>query len=154
MRTYAYIGCGGFLGAVLRHLIGQLAAQRGGHVFPVHTLLINISGAFLLAFLLTAILETRKIEENVRLGVTTGFLGAYTTFSTLCKESVTLLSVGHYLPALSYMAASAVFGLAAAYLGAALAKKAGAWQAGKRGSPDNDLLAEVHETHEEENGEI
>lgn len=136
MRKYVYIGCGGFAGAILRYLIGQLSMAGGDLRFPVHTLLINVSGAFLLAFLLTAALAAWAPDADVRDGVTTGFLGAFTTFSTLCKEAAALLNAGAYIPAVSYLAASVALGLGAAYAGAALARKAAARPAGKWSKPE------------------
>jgi fluoride exporter len=63
------------------------------------------------------------MDESVRLGITTGFLGSYTTFSTLCKESVALLTKGDYFSALSYITMSTVLGLTGVYLGIIVARE-------------------------------
>ena len=119
MRKYIYISIGGALGAVLR-----LAIMRNPYNgnFPLNTLAINIVGTFILALFLTTAYETMEIDVYLRLGVSTGFLGAFTTFSTLCKETASLMVSGEYILAISYIIVSAMLGLAAAYFGVALAR--------------------------------
>lgn len=77
----------------------------------------------MLALILTIAFEVWEIREEIRLGVSTGFLGAYTTFSTLCKDTVTLISSGFYFSALNYTTVSTVLGLCAAYFGVILARE-------------------------------
>jgi fluoride exporter len=122
LKKYVFIGAGGFLGAISRYLIKNIYIFNAGN-FPINTLIINVTGSFVLAFFLTIALSYIKIGESVRLGVSTGFLGAYTTFSTLCKESTELLLSAHYYTAISYIFMSVIFGLAAAILGTILAKR-------------------------------
>jgi CrcB protein len=119
MKKYIFIGLGGFLGAILRFLIKGLQTNTA---IPLNTLLINISGAFLLAFLLTVTPNFRKISDHLRLGITAGFLGAFTTFSTLCKEASGLITCGDTRSAITYIVLSMILGLSAAYLGYMLAK--------------------------------
>lgn len=123
MRKYIYIGLGGALGASLRYLIKEISINKYQQTIPIDTLLINIVGCFLLAFILTVALDVLRRRPNLKLGITIGFLGAFTTFSTICKEIVDLASNGHYLIAVFYFTASTVFGLMAAYLGFISAKK-------------------------------
>lgn len=122
MKKYIFIGIGGSLGAVLRFVIKaiQIGAYKN---MPVNTLLINIVGSFMLAFILTSVIEAYELDANIHFGITTGFLGAFTTFSTLCKETVELMRHGFYDIALFYPAISAVLGFAAAYHGVYLARK-------------------------------
>lgn len=123
MKKYIYIGMGGVLGAILRYII------KGGHIchynenVPLNTLIINVTGCFILALVLTVAFEVWEFDPNLRLGIATGFLGAYTTFSTLCKETVTLLHQGDYFSAISYITVSTMLGLAAAYFGIVLARE-------------------------------
>ncbi|MBP1743057.1 MAG: chromosome condensation protein CrcB [Firmicutes bacterium] len=124
MRKYSYIMIGGALGAMLRLAIKNMSIGQHSGVFPLNTLLINISGSFILALFLTMALEVFEFDADVRLGISTGFLGAYTTFSTLCSESVKLLDGGQYIAAAAYLAASAFLGLGAAYLGVVAARGA------------------------------
>jgi len=117
MRKYIYIGCGSFMGAVLRYLIKNIQIQNNYESIPFNTLFINVLGAFLMAFLLMIVFE----DATLRLGITTGILGAFTTFSTLCKEICSLMKDGDYYSAVLYMTASILLGLGAAYVGMLLA---------------------------------
>jgi fluoride exporter len=123
MRKYVYIMIGGALGAMLRLAIKSISFGQYQGRFPLNTLLINITGTFILALFLTMSLELLEIGADIRLGISTGFLGAYTTFSTLCKEAATLILSREYITAASYLTASTILGLAAAYLGVVLARK-------------------------------
>jgi len=125
MKKYVWIGCGGFLGAVLRYLIKGIQIYGYHEAVPLNTLFINVSGTFALALIMTLALEIFELDADIRLGVTTGFLGAYTTFSTLCKEVVGLMRNGAYFSAISYLTVSAVLGLGAAYFGTVLAREIG-----------------------------
>lgn len=121
MKKYMYIGCGGLLGAILRYAI-ETTRLFGYHgVFPLNTWVINLAGSFLLAVILTLAMGAFKMDDSVRLGCTAGFLGAFTTFSTLCKEGVLTTRAGHGDTAALYLGSSILLGLAAAWLGAALA---------------------------------
>ena len=85
MKKYSYIAVGGMLGAMSRFGIENIQLWDF-QSFPVQTLLVNITGSFFLLLLLTTAFEVLAFDPNIRLGIATGFLGAYTTFSTLCKE--------------------------------------------------------------------
>lgn len=150
MRKYIYIGCGGFTGAILRYLIEQIRLQNYHENIPLNTLFINVSGAFLLAFILTIAFEVWEMDSDIRLGITTGFLGAYTTFSTLCKETVMLLRGGEYLSAISYITASAMLGLGASYLGVVLARKTGSLKRKKQENRNTEILSETKEWTKDE----
>ena len=123
MKKYIYIGVGGMLGAMSRFGINHIHLwnPQGGMPFP--TLMINLSGSFLLLLFLTIAFDILRVGVAGRLAIATGFLGAYTTFSTLCKETVQLLFSGEYITAVIYILASAVLGLLAAYLGMLTGRK-------------------------------
>ncbi|MDP4092522.1 MAG: fluoride efflux transporter CrcB [Bacillota bacterium] len=123
MKKYFYISIGGALGAICRFLLEGVHIYSYTGNIPLNTLIINVSGSFILALILTLALEIWNFDANIRLGISTGFLGAYTTFSTLCKETVKLLSNGDDFSAVSYITISAVLGLAAAYLGVVLSRE-------------------------------
>jgi CrcB protein len=91
MRKYVFISIGSFLGAIFRYLIKLIPISGYHEHVPLNTLMINITGAFILALIMTVYLEVWHFDADVRLGITTGFLGAFTTFSALCKETVGLL---------------------------------------------------------------
>ena len=77
----------------------------------------------MLALFLTIAFEVMAVDPDIRLGVSTGFLGAFTTFSTLCKETVTLMVSGEYFSAILYITVSTILGFAAAYFGTVMARE-------------------------------
>jgi fluoride exporter len=111
--TYLLIGIGGFLGANARYLVAVWVAERLGSAFPYATLIINVSGSFILGFLGGAIAEGILVHSNWRLFFAIGFLGAYTTFSTFSFENFMLIQERLYLQALVNMLASVCLGLMA-----------------------------------------
>lgn len=123
MQKYIYIMICGALGALLRLLVKNTHISDYFGNILLNTLLINITGCFLLALFLVVSLEIIDIDANLRIGVSTGFLGAFTTFSSLCKENVLLMLNGQYFSAISYIIISIVLGLAASFLGVVLARK-------------------------------
>lgn len=122
MRKYILIGIGGFVGAILRFLLKN-TLWIASSPLPAATLLINISGSFVLGLFLTLAYEIWELEADLRLAAATGFLGAFTTFSTLCKETIGLFDMKQGLSFIVYPIVSVVFGLLAVYLGIALAKE-------------------------------
>lgn len=116
MRRYAYIAIGGVLGAMARFFIKNIHLINYKGSFPLNTFTINITGSFILAFLLTTS-GLAKFDEDIKLGIGTGFLGAYTTFSSMCKEAVTLMRNGSFNVAILYLLLSVVIGFLAAYFG-------------------------------------
>lgn len=123
MKKYIFIGAGGFLGAILRFWIKSIPLQNYKELIPINTLFINVTGSFILALITTIALEVLKMNDDIRLGICTGFLGAYTTFSTLCKEASVLINKGYYFSSLSYITNSVVLGLAGAYFGVVVARE-------------------------------
>lgn len=117
LTTIAAVSAGGFFGANARYLVGLWAADRWGAAFPWGTLLINVSGSFVLGFYLTLVTERFIGRSATRLFVATGFLGAYTTFSAFSYEAVQLVAAGAVLPALAYVLGSLLLGIAAAVVG-------------------------------------
>jgi fluoride exporter len=125
VRKYVFIGIGSFIGAVLRYFVRNIQTFDFQGKIPLSTLIINFVGAFVLALILTVAFEIWEFNPDVRLGLTTGLIGAFTTFSTVCKEAVGLINNGEYFFAISYIVLSAVLGLGAAYLGTVAAREIG-----------------------------
>ena len=121
MRKYIFIALGGILGAVLRYIIRNIHMYKG--VFPLNTLIINIIGSFILALILTLAFEVMDFDSDISLGIATGFLGAFTTFSTMIKETVVLINSGYYYSAISYLVISTILGLVSAYFGIIIARE-------------------------------
>lgn len=114
------IAAGGALGSVARYLLGALVAPRAAG-FPWATLAINVSGSLLLGALAVALAGPGP-SPAARAGLTVGFCGGFTTFSTFSLETLALLEQGSYARAGAYAAASLVLSVAAAMAGAALAR--------------------------------
>jgi CrcB protein len=119
--AWIYVGVGAFLGANARYYLGGWAADRFGVTFPHGTLLINVSGSFLLG-LLMAYFEPRTVAPNWRLFFTVGMLGGYTTFSSYAYEAMTLLENRSVLLALLYFVGSPLAALIACFLGLVLGR--------------------------------
>jgi CrcB protein len=127
MRTYLLISLGGVAGANARYLLSGWAARRWGTGFPYGTLIINVSGSFLLAFVLTFAAARVHNSADLQLLIGTGFCGAYTTFSTFAYETMALTRQRDHLPAALNALGSAAAGVAAAVMGILLAAAAAAW---------------------------
>ncbi|MEX0991714.1 MAG: fluoride efflux transporter CrcB [Actinomycetota bacterium] len=117
MRTLVAIAVAGAAGTLARYGLDRLVDTRTGGGFPWGTLLVNITGAFALGFLFTLMAERLDVAAWLRTAVTTGFLGAYTTFSTLSFETVRLAESGAVVPAVTNAAGSIVLGVLAAAVG-------------------------------------
>ncbi len=113
---------GAVLGANLRYWVTVFFAQRMGLVFPYGTLFINVTGSFVLGFAYTLLANRLVADEGYRLLIGTGFLGAYTTFSTFSYDTIVLIERGDLLLAAANSGASLVGSIVAAYLGIVLAR--------------------------------
>ncbi|GAC1491520.1 MAG: hypothetical protein NVS1B1_09160 [Candidatus Limnocylindrales bacterium] len=122
--TLVLVGLGGFLGAVARYLVDGWIAERAGTTFPFGTLLVNLSGAFLLGLLYALTVERGLLPEAIRPPVFIGFIGAYTTFSTLALESWRLIESGSYGLGIANLVGSIVLGIVAVVAGLALGRAA------------------------------
>lgn len=109
----------GGAGALARYLLGHLIVQRTKTLFPWGTLFINVSGAFLIGLLL-GLNGRNVINMQTQTILATGFLGGYTTFSTMNWESIQLITSGNARQSVLYLAGSFVPGLLAVALGLGL----------------------------------
>src|SRR4051794_15876336 len=116
------VGIGGFAGAVARRVVDLAVTDRAGGVFPFGTLLINVSGSFLLGLLFAWAIERDVLPVGIRGPLMIGFLGAYTTFSTWMLESWRLVEDGAWALAAVNLAGSVVLGLVAVVAGLALGR--------------------------------
>ncbi|GER91984.1 putative fluoride ion transporter CrcB 2 [Dictyobacter vulcani] len=108
---------GGFLGTMARYLLSQALQGAWGKGWPYDILLINLTGAFALAFLTMLADAALFIGPRRRLVLNVGFLGAYTTFSSLALGDMTLLTGQKLLLALLYLVCSLGGGMIAVLLG-------------------------------------
>jgi CrcB protein len=116
------VGIGGFAGAIARRVVDLWVSDRATSAFPLGTLVINVSGAFLVGLLFAWALERDVLPREVRGPVMIGFLGAYTTFSTWMLESWRLVEDGAWVLAAVNLAGSAALGLVAVVAGLAVGR--------------------------------
>ena len=116
------IGLGGFAGAITRYLVDGAVIERTGAGFPWGTLVINVSGSFVLGLLFALTAERAILPADIRGPVMIGFLGAYTTFSTWMLESWRLVEGGAYLAAFANLGGSVLIGLVAVLAGLTLGR--------------------------------
>ena len=100
-QTILAIGCGGFLGAILRAYVNNIALNKLPSDFPYATLGVNLIGSFLMGLLIAYFMYTNFFSLHVKSFLTTGFLGALTTYSAFAIESLFLLQAGSIFLALT-----------------------------------------------------
>jgi CrcB protein len=116
------VGIGGFAGAVTRRALDLWVSDRSATGFPLGTLVINLSGSFLLGLLFAWAIERDVLPREVRGPLMIGFLGAYTTFSTWMLESWRLVEDGAWQLAALNLVGSVVLGLIAVLGGLAVGR--------------------------------
>jgi CrcB protein len=112
-----WVGLGGFLGANTRYLLGGFISQRWGTDFPYGTLVINVTGSFILGFFMAYAQDRPWVDPGARLMFAVGFLGAYTTFSTFEYETMRLLQQREVLLAMYNMFGSLLTGMVGVFAG-------------------------------------
>jgi fluoride exporter len=122
MRTTLVIGVAGALGAVSRHQLESFVNRHWGDVFPWGTFAVNLSGSFALGILIGIFARRLDVPLWLQAGATVGFLGAYTTFSTLSLQVYRSTATGHLPVALANAAGSLIAGTLALYAGTCLAR--------------------------------
>jgi len=122
MQNIFIIGIGGFLGAVARYSVGLWIGQKWGRSFPLGTFFINVSGSFLIGFLMALFTERLMLNPQWRMFLVIGFLGAYTTFSTFEYETGALLRDSEWLIASLNVVLSVFVGFIALKLGEGAAR--------------------------------
>ena len=123
-----YVALGSAIGGVSRYLVGGLVQRMLDTTFPAGTLLVNVTGSFLLGAIIRYALETPSLTPEVRAFLTIGFCGGYTTFSTFSYETMALLEDGEWSRAGVYITASVILSLVATFLGLALARQVIVWR--------------------------
>jgi fluoride exporter len=122
MRALLFVGIGGGLGSILRYVISVFLGKHIPVVFPLGTLLVNISGCFLIGVLYSIFNRHADFSTEWRLFLITGICGGYTTFSTFSYDGLLLLKQGSNLSFMMYVLGSVVIGLLATFAGVALFK--------------------------------
>ncbi|HJP89233.1 MAG TPA: CrcB family protein [Candidatus Limnocylindrales bacterium] len=120
--TILLVGAGGFFGAISRYLLDGWVSGITGGTFPWGTFVINVTGSFVLGLLFALTVERAILPATIRPPILVGFIGAYTTFSTLTLESWRLVEDGSYGLALANIGGSMLLGLVAVVAGLALGR--------------------------------
>ena len=115
-----WIALGGAVGTVSRYVLGGAAQKLAGAPFPIGTLIVNVSGCFLIGILSQHYMNAQTHPE-MRAALITGFCGGYTTFSAFSLETAGLLGGGEYLKATAYIVLSVTLSLLATFAGMAAA---------------------------------
>ena len=112
MGNIILVAVGGSLGALSRYGLSTYIARQYGSAFPWGTLVINLTGCFLIGLAFALGFERNVLSPSARLAFMTGFLGAYTTFSTYALESVNFARSGTMAVTIMNIVASTLGGLA------------------------------------------
>jgi CrcB protein len=120
VAAYLIVFLGAGIGGALRHGVNNAAARMFGYGFPFGTLVVNILGSFLMGVLAGYFVFRTGVPQHMRLFLTTGILGGFTTFSAFSLDAALLIERHQYGPAAAYVGASVFVSLAALFAGLAL----------------------------------
>jgi CrcB protein len=120
--TILLIAVGGAFGAISRYLVQGWVQDLAGGRFPWGTFAVNISGSFALGVLFALSMDRANLSPEIRMPLMVGFLGSYTTFSTLMLESWVLVEEGDLARMLLNLAGSVLVGMVAVVAGLALGR--------------------------------
>ncbi|SKB46829.1 CrcB protein [Parapedobacter luteus] len=116
------VGIGGAVGSMLRFLVSVLTSRWAQGAFPIATLLVNLSGCFLIGLLVGIFSQPPYANSSLRLLLITGFCGGYTTFSAFANENLLLIEQQQTLAAVAYTLLSVLLGIALVWVGVATSK--------------------------------
>jgi fluoride exporter len=123
MIRYLLVMLGAALGGLARYVIGGAVMQRFTGRFPLGTLVVNVTGCFLIGLLLPLLTERGEPRPNLRLLLVVGVLGGYTTFSSFAWESFQAVDEGSRWIGFANLALSVILGYLAVWCGALLARR-------------------------------
>lgn len=121
MLRFFVVAAGGAIGTLLRYIVGGLDYRFSNGVFPVSTLVVNVTGSLVIGFL-WGIVDRFAISPNVRMFIFIGILGGYTTFSTFSLETFNLMRDGEYRIAFMNVILSVALSIVAVFLGYFISK--------------------------------
>ena len=104
MTTLVYIAVGGALGSVARYMAGSIVQRSLGAQLPYGTLAVNVLGSFVIGYAMVHFAARGQMDSHLRMGLTIGFLGGFTTYSSFAYETVSLLQAYRVVAAGGYIA--------------------------------------------------
>jgi CrcB protein len=120
---YLLILAGGGAGSLARYLAGSAISAKFGARFPLGTMVVNVTGCFLIGLIMTLLTERWQPHPNWRLALVVGFLGGYTTFSSFEWETFAAVRDGGFWIGLGNIVGSVTLGYAAVWVGAMLGRR-------------------------------
>jgi len=117
LKNLVYVFLGGGFGASLRYWLSGLIPRWVGTDFPYGILSINVIGCFFIGFLMTAFEERFQINASLRVFLTVGILGGFTTFSTFSYETIAMMRDGELIKASLYIFLSIALCLGGTHIG-------------------------------------
>ncbi|MCE2615319.1 fluoride efflux transporter CrcB [Phocaeicola oris] len=121
-KSIIYVAFGGAMGSVGRFLMSKYIQIHTAGVFPWGTMVVNVMGCLLIGLLYGVFERTNVLSPDMRLLLTVGICGGFTTFSTFMNESLGLVHSGNIIYAALYMGGSVTFGFITVYLGSVMVK--------------------------------
>lgn len=118
LKSMFYVALGGALGSVLRFVISRFLQERADTIFPVGTMFVNLVGCLLIGIIYGLASKGVAMSTGIRLFLTVGLCGGFTTFSTFCSESLYLFRADNILLGVLYAGGSVALGLIAVFAGA------------------------------------
>lgn len=122
LKTLLLVGSGSFIGGVLRYLISKMLQLWAPSAFPLGTFVVNILGCLAIGLFYGLFERHHSVSTDLRLFLTVGFCGGFTTFSTFVNENFLLLRQGDFTLTAVYAALSLLTGLLMLYAGQTLIK--------------------------------
>ncbi|MFO1351368.1 MAG: fluoride efflux transporter CrcB [Gammaproteobacteria bacterium] len=123
MKGFAAVAFGGALGASARYVVYLLAGHYLGGQFPYATVIVNVIGSFIMGVLIELMALKWSVTAEMRLFLTTGILGGFTTFSAFSLDAVVLFERGRLGLSIFYVAASVILSITALFLGLGLMRR-------------------------------
>jgi len=122
IKNFLIVGLGGGAGSMLRYAVQKIFTSQSVAAFPTGTLVVNISGCFLIGILWGIVSRSFTWNEEIKLLLMTGFCGGFTTFSAFTLEGIGLLKENKTALFVIYLTASVIGGLLATFIGIRIAK--------------------------------
>jgi CrcB protein len=121
-QRFLLVALGGLVGCLARYWLSGVVQRLGDHGFPSGTLAVNIVGSLMIGIVMTLSLERGIVDEPLRILLTTGFCGGFTTMSTFSYETFALLQGGEHLFAVANTGVTFAACLGAVWLGSVIAR--------------------------------